>query len=194
MRKVKRYPKKRKIIEYESPLPVRLSVKLVKRNFKNAPMPIANSLDVWNASKSIHDRDREVILLLHLDAQSNLSGIEECAIGGLTRCVTTVREMFKGAILNNSAALILCHNHPSGDLEASIEDVTLTSALLRAAYIIGIPLLDHVIVTQEDHTSMDLDLLEELTKYKDLDLNKIAETYLKTMDSKHKKQGRKKKK
>jgi DNA repair protein RadC len=71
------------------------------------------------------------------------------AIGSLTAALVHAREVFKPAVLANAAAVILAHNHPSGDPEPSREDRELTERLVKAGRLLGITVLDHVIVGEE---------------------------------------------
>lgn len=100
------------------------------------------------------DLDREAIYSLFLDARNKILGIEMAALGTLNSSLVHPREIFKGAILIGAAGLIIAHNHPSGDVEPSFEDIELTQRLSRTGDIIGIDLLDHVIVGREKFYSM----------------------------------------
>ena len=64
------------------------------------------------------------------------------------------REVFSDPIADRAASVILAHNHPSGTLEASPEDLALTKRLVRAGEILGIKVLDHLIVTRNGHLSL----------------------------------------
>lgn len=90
--------------------------------------------------------DREEFWILHLNAKNQLLGYEVISSGSLTASIVHPREAFKGAILNNSAAIICAHNHPSGDTTPSREDLRITRRLKDGAEILGISFLDHIIV------------------------------------------------
>jgi DNA repair protein RadC len=90
--------------------------------------------------------DREHFLVLTLDAKNRLIGLNTVSIGSLSSSLAHPRETYKLAILQNAAAIIVAHNHPSGDLTASQEDHTLTERLKQVGDLLGIRLLDHVIV------------------------------------------------
>lgn len=93
--------------------------------------------------------DREQFWRIDLDARSRAVGFEVVSIGTLSSALVHPREVFKGAILNNAAGIIIAHNHPSQEADPSPEDKDTTRRISRAGEIIGIPLLDHVIVTDE---------------------------------------------
>jgi DNA repair protein RadC len=91
--------------------------------------------------------DRECFVVACLDAQHQLIGVNVVSVGSLTLCVMHPREVFKPVILLNACAVILAHNHPSGDPTPSPEDRALTTRLVQAGELLGIRVLDHVILT-----------------------------------------------
>jgi DNA repair protein RadC len=99
------------------------------------------------------DADREQFHVLLLDNKNQLIGVNLVSQGSLSTSVVCPREVFKAAILANSAAAILLHNHPSGCPEPSREDRECTSRLCEAGKVLGIRVLDHVIVGQEEFFS-----------------------------------------
>lgn len=90
--------------------------------------------------------DRERFVALLLDGRNKLLGIDEVSKGSLGASIVHPRELFKAAILANAAAIICAHNHPSGDPTPSAEDRRITERLRRAAEVLGIPILDHVVI------------------------------------------------
>ncbi len=89
---------------------------------------------------------RECFHALHLDAKGRLLWEERVSEGTLTASLVHPREVFAPAILHRAAAVVVAHNHPSGDPEPSAEDRATTRRLQRAGRLLGIELLDHVIV------------------------------------------------
>ncbi len=81
-----------------------------------------------------------------LDGRNVLIGLHHVSTGSLTTTLVHPREVFKAAILANAAAVILVHNHPSGDPAPSAEDVALTTRLRDAGDLMGIRVLDHVVL------------------------------------------------
>ena len=100
------------------------------------------------------DRDREEFLVLFLDTASSLTGIHVASVGGLAASIVEPRQVFKAAVLANAAAIIVAHQHPSGNPEPSREDVAVTRQLVEAGEVMGIPVHDHLIVTDHGHTSL----------------------------------------
>ena len=98
------------------------------------------------AESYLRNSDREQCLCLALDTRNNLIGMNTISIGSLDCSVVHPREVFKFAILANASSIILAHNHPSGDLTPSDDDVRLTKRLMEAGEIIGIDVLDHIII------------------------------------------------
>ena len=96
------------------------------------------------------DLDREHFLVLMLDAQHRPIGVNVVSIGSLTASVVHARETFKPAILSNSAAVIVAHNHPSNSIEPSPEDIELSRRLREAGELLGIRVLDSLIVGAGD--------------------------------------------
>ena len=90
--------------------------------------------------------DREQCVALLLDTRNKVIGIHTISIGSLNASVVHPRETFKAAIVLGAAAIIVCHNHPSGDPTPSQEDRALTTRLKQVGDLLGIPLLDHVIL------------------------------------------------
>jgi DNA repair protein RadC len=89
----------------------------------------------------------EHFVSLHLNAKNQVVGYQEVSHGTISASLVSPREVFKAAILSNSFALLVAHNHPSGaQLSPSKEDLETTKQLLKAGKILGITVLDHVIV------------------------------------------------
>jgi DNA repair protein RadC len=96
--------------------------------------------------------DREFFVCLLLDGKNRIAGIHTVSQGSLNQTIVHPREAFKAAILANSAAIIIAHNHPSGDLTPSREDMEITRRLKEAGELLGIKVLDHIIVDTETGT------------------------------------------
>lgn len=94
--------------------------------------------------------DREHFVVICLDSQNRVTAIHTVAIGTLGAAPVHPREVFKAAILANAMAVIVAHNHPSGDPTPSRDDIIITEQLRYAGRLIGIEVLDHVIVTDTD--------------------------------------------
>ncbi len=117
-----------------------------KINFPTDTYPILSSI--------LADLDREHFVALMLSARHDVIGVNTISVGTLTASAIHPREVFKPALLLNSAAIILAHNHPSGDPMPSIEDIECTKELVEAGKKLGIEILDHIIVGFDRFCSM----------------------------------------
>ena len=97
-------------------------------------------------SRLLKDADREHALAISVDSKSKPVGIEIVAVGSLNVAYIEPRELFKHAILSNASGIILVHNHPSGDVTPSVEDWHLTYRIIDAGSLLGVELLDHIII------------------------------------------------
>lgn len=91
----------------------------------------------------------EYFLVATLDGAHQLIKIHEITKGLLNRTLIHPREVFREAILDRASAIIVCHNHPSGRLEKSEEDAEITRRLKSAGEVLGIPVLDHLIISKK---------------------------------------------
>lgn len=97
--------------------------------------------------------EQEMVKIILLNTKNKVLGIETIAVGGLNQAAVEPREVFRAAIKKNAHAIILAHNHPSGDSQPSAEDCLLTERLQLASELIGIPILDHIIIGEYGYTS-----------------------------------------
>lgn len=96
--------------------------------------------------KFLGKADREMFLLICLNTRNSINAVQVISIGSLSSSIVHPREVFKLAILNNSASVALLHNHPSGNPEPSRDDIEITRRLIDAGKLLGIKVLDHVII------------------------------------------------
>jgi DNA repair protein RadC len=102
----------------------------------------------------LRDRTNEVFFVLLLDAKNALKSQVEITSGTLNASLVHPREVYKVAIDNRAASIIVVHNHPSGNPDPSREDAEITRQLAEAGRIVGIPLHDHIIVAGDRFTSL----------------------------------------
>jgi DNA repair protein RadC len=115
----------------------------------NTPEAIANLV-----MGRLKDKKKEYFLAVLLDTRNQLIRVAEISIGSLDTSIVHPREVFKEAISASAAAVIFAHNHPSGDTEASDDDIALTKRLVQAGEIVGIDVLDHIIIGGKSYTSL----------------------------------------
>ena len=99
-------------------------------------------------------KKKEHFLALLLDTRNQLIKVAEISVGNLDTSVVHPREVFKEAISASAASVIFVHNHPSGDPEASEDDIKLTKRLAQAGEIMGIDVLDHIIICDKEFLSL----------------------------------------
>ena len=95
--------------------------------------------------------DREQFVVALLNAKNAIIGLNIVSVGILSSTLVHPREVLKPAILANSSAMILCHNHPSNDLSPSTDDLEVTRKIIKAADIVGIQVHEHLIINMEDN-------------------------------------------
>ncbi|MGC4068082.1 MAG: JAB domain-containing protein [Polyangiaceae bacterium] len=98
--------------------------------------------------------EHEEMWLLCLDARNSLRCSRKIGQGGLHSLALTTRDILRPALREGANAILLVHNHPSGDPAPSPEDIQMTRAVLGACKVVGLPLLDHVIVGREGAASL----------------------------------------
>ncbi|MBS1718608.1 MAG: JAB domain-containing protein [Armatimonadetes bacterium] len=127
-------------------LPPVYRIQLVRENKGDRPLlngPSEAASVIW---KYLEHADREYFVSMMLDSASRVIGINTVSIGTLDCCLVSPREVFKAAILANAASIIVAHNHPSGDVRPSQEDLAVTKSLRKAGTLLEIEVLDHIIV------------------------------------------------
>lgn len=122
---------------------------------RGSPEPIVSAQRAAEIFATILEHEAvEVCGLLLLSSSRHLTAYHELSRGTLDSTAVHPREVFKTALLANAAAVIVGHNHPSGDPSPSADDIALTRRLTQAGNIIGIPLLDHLVIGVRSHVSM----------------------------------------
>jgi DNA repair protein RadC len=110
--------------------------------------PVRGAQDVYELCASLAAEPVEVFQVVLLDARHDAIGVEEVSRGTLQWAAVHPREVFRPAVVARAAAIVVAHNHPSGDPEPSADDVAVTRRLAAAGEILGIRLLDHVVVAR----------------------------------------------
>lgn len=129
------------------------SIELSRRYLIKQNKKITSSNDVYNELKEYHNKQQEYFLCLYLDGANHLIQTKVITIGILNQSLVHPREVFSYAIEKRCASIIVAHNHPSGVLEASNEDINVTKRLQESGKILGIELLDHLIITKDGFVS-----------------------------------------
>ena len=121
----------------------------------DAEEPIKGPADaVLKIRKELEKEPVEIFIALNLDGRHRVISQHEVSRGTLTASLVHPRELFRTAIWCGASAIVMAHNHPSGNPGASSEDIELTKRLVKAGYLIGINVLDHIIIGVNSHTSL----------------------------------------
>ncbi|OUL22978.1 DNA repair protein RadC [Nostoc sp. 106C] len=133
------------------------AIELGKRAFQSRPdgVTIDSPLAAAAAlSQNLMWQTQEHFGVLLLDVKNRLLGTQVITIGTATETLASPREIFREVIRQGATRAIVAHNHPSGNLEPSQEDIELTRQLLAGAQLLGLPLLDHLILGNGNHQSL----------------------------------------
>ena len=135
--------------------PIMAGFELWRRQYEVSEHPIVD--DTEKAAEQLadlRDKKQEYFVCLTLDGANRLISKRVISIGTLTSSLVHPREVFAEAITDRAAGIIVAHNHPSGNLQASDADRAVTERLRDAGELLGIKLLDHVVVTAKSHASI----------------------------------------
>ncbi len=133
----------------------RYRVMLVKESLAHSsPVKLRDSQSAYRLLVPLFEGlDREHFMVVGLDAKHAVIGINTVSIGSVTMSIVHPREVFKPLVLMNASAVILAHNHPSGDPIPSQEDRALTQRLKEGGELLGITVLDHVVLGEDRYHS-----------------------------------------
>ena len=133
------------------------SIELSRRYLIKQSKKITSAKDVYDELREYHNKQQEYFLCLYLDGANHLIQTKVITIGILNQSLVHPREVFSYAIEKRCASIIVAHNHPSGVLEASNEDINVTKRLKESSKILGIELLDHIIIANDGFISLKED-------------------------------------
>ena len=134
-------------------LAVAAALEFGKRRNTHLKARIKTPQDIIPFVRNYAINNREFFLSITLNGGHEIIQIHVVSIGTINRTIIHPREVFYEAIRENASAVIVCHNHPSGNCEPSREDIETTKMLLEASKVLGIPILDHVIISSENYFS-----------------------------------------
>ena len=116
--------------------------------------PITSPADVLPEIRHIRDLNKEHFVAIFLNARNQVIKTDTISIGSLNASLVHPRELYAPAVGISAASVILAHNHPSGDVTPSKEDISLTKRMVQAGEIMGIEVVDHLIVASDKFLSM----------------------------------------
>ncbi len=124
-----------------------VSIRMVKDAALYSDTPWDSPKKVVEAlGKKLGEMDREVVCVINMTTKSKPINCSIVSVGVLDGCMVNPREVLKTGILSNASGIILLHNHPSGDVTPSENDILLTKRMCVAGDFVGINVLDHIIV------------------------------------------------
>ena len=132
-----------------------LTVKEEIGNYLRPNTRYTSSSQVFDTFSFLQDETKEYFLALHLDGKNRVICVDMVSSGSLNQSIVHPRETFKTALLSSAAAIILMHNHPTGDPTPSQEDIQITRRLIEAGELLGIKVLDHIIVGDHHYSFVE---------------------------------------
>ena len=120
----------------------------------NKAVPISTPSDIEKLIEPLKHYSEEHFVSFHLNSRNEVSGFHIVSHGTVSASLVHPREVFKSALLTNSHSIIVAHNHPGGSLSPSAEDLETTEKLIESGKILGVPLVDHIIVSHRGYVSL----------------------------------------
>jgi DNA repair protein RadC len=131
-----------------------MTYQIVSERRLKREVTIVNPAEAYELVKRYAGAKQEQFILLTLNGSHSVISVSIVSIGIVNKAIVHPREVFRKAIIDNAAAIIVCHNHPSGSVKPSDEDREATGMLSEAGKIIGIQLIDHIIFSKTGYTSL----------------------------------------
>lgn len=132
----------------------KVSLKLVREGQgEYSPVRLSQPKDVYEFMEDLKDCDRERFYSVFLNTKNEVINCEEVSSGSATSALVHPREVFKSALLCSCSALILVHNHPSGDSSPSSWDINLTRRLYECGELLGVDVLDSIVIGDDSYYS-----------------------------------------
>jgi DNA repair protein RadC len=132
----------------------RIETILIREKKEAFNIQTCSAREVYNVFKFMADRPQESLYIVCLNSKNRIIGYSELAKGRLNTCALDMRELARIPILVNAASVIILHNHPSGDSHPSRDDIAITQKARDSLALFGIKLLDHIIIGDENFTSL----------------------------------------
>jgi DNA repair protein RadC len=133
---------------------VMAALEFARRRIRPHGIRIAYPPDVYPLIRHLADRRQEQFVCISLNGANEVIAIRTVSVGLVNRALVHPREVFADPITDRAAAVIVAHNHPSGNLSASSDDLSITRQLKEAGHTLGIKLLDHLIFDHSAYCSM----------------------------------------
>ncbi len=129
------------------------ALELAKRHLVKDIEPLRTMSDIVARLDDIRTKQQEYLVALSLDGGQRLIAQRIVTIGTLDTVLAHPREVFADALMDRAASVIVAHNHPSGDVTPSQQDITLTQQLVASGQLLGVTLRDHIVISRGDYFS-----------------------------------------
>ncbi|HSX34947.1 MAG TPA: DNA repair protein RadC [Candidatus Saccharimonadales bacterium] len=129
------------------------ALELARRHLVRSVEPLRTQHDMLLRLADLRSKQQEYLVTLTLDGGQRLIAQRTITIGTLETVLAHPREVFADAIADRAASVVVAHNHPSGEVKPSLQDITLTQQLVAAGHLLGIEMYDHLILTKNNHFS-----------------------------------------
>jgi DNA repair protein RadC len=117
-------------------------------------IPVTCPGDIEKFVEPLKHYAEEHFVSFHLNCRNEITGYQIVSHGTVSASLVHPREVFKSAVMSNSHGIIVAHNHPGGSLTPSPEDIETTEQLIKAGKILGVPVVDHIIVSHNGYRSL----------------------------------------
>ena len=130
---------------------------IVSERRRSNPGTVMKPSDAYNLLKRYWKAQKEHFIVITLNGAHEPISLSIVSIGLVNRTIVHPREVFIRAIQDMASGIIICHNHPSGSLEASPEDKDITDRICKAGELLGIKVLDHIIFSKHGYASLRIE-------------------------------------
>jgi DNA repair protein RadC len=126
----------------------------IPESFMNSKVKVRVPKDALPALATIRLSPQEIVMAIDLDGNNQIAHVRTVTVGLANQSQIHPREIFRGAIANGAVSVLIAHNHPSGNLEPSEADLIATRRLVEVGKTVGIPVLDHLILSANGFASL----------------------------------------
>ena len=124
-------------------------VREIEAKSVRTPQDIVDIFVAWTKRDAEFDPDQETLLVFNMNAKHKLKSIHPVSRGNVCGTVFDIKSILRSAVISAASGVVVLHNHPSGDVQPSFEDICATRQLVNAGPILGIQIMDHLIVGTE---------------------------------------------
>ena len=126
-------------------------IKETVKNFKQLSSPEA----VYEEMKELTQSDQESLWVIYVNTKNMILGKDMVSLGGVDSASVDLKILFRRILLNNATSFFIVHNHPSGEVKPSKQDINLTENIKKGAELLQMRLLDHIIIGENDYYSFN---------------------------------------